>query len=1099
MELSVVRPAVYSSSAAQPQIYHKSTANSAPKSTGNDFLSLSNGIHTPSSFKEVTARTRSVAVSSRRKSSGESAMLKGRDKFQGVGLSTQFCGVGGTSYSRFITGLDTTSRKSYGNGGKHVLVAPINALPSPGGEDGGVGSSLLQSGGIDFTPLYKNWENLVNSVKGSEVLKDGLDKLKESAVSIVSRGSELSESVAANLGDVTLPSQISDTLRDELDSWEKSASTLLSQGSQLVDNIVAKSGDVSLPSQMASVRGELDDWENSVSTLLSQGSQIVEDIVAKSGEITLPSSESFQLFRQTSSSMVNSPSVEKLSQSAARLISSAGTVSSQIGSQVSHLTGDVVHLDTAALSHSAGQYLSEIGAAVGVYYHSLGPAAGPVTATALATVAGSAVAIVSSKKSPKALVFVEGEDLPLRYDPEAIAAFFKKRPMDIAVRSLKIMVECSALTVSILFDMSSGRAQENERRRAVQLVDLITRLGPTAIKIGQALSIRPDLLPVAYLEELQKLQDRVPPFSNEEAKILIFQGLGKTAEEVFSEMSEFPVAAASLGQVYKGRLRETGEVVAIKVQRPGVLERISRDLFLLRSGAYFLQAIPNLNTDLIALLDTWAVRFFDELDYIQEAKNGEQFAENMKSLANVTVPAVYMEYTSRKVLTTQWVDGEKLSESRSDDLLPLVSTALNCYLAQLLESGFLHADPHPGNLLRTPDGRLCVLDFGLMTQVTEDQRYALVDYISHLVNSDYAKVAEDLVKLGFVPPDMEDPEKTAAVVPQLTRVLGQLVQGGGARKINIQQVTDDLANMSKDYVFVLPPYFALILRAFSVLEGIGLEADPDYTIVDECYPYISKRLLTDDSPRSRAALKDFLYGGKEQLDMQRVEEIVGGFQSFREVMAPGGPGEETPQKKAKVLDPTTKEALKIIFAPEGSYIQELLLTELVRSVDALSRGAVAQLWQLIASAIRIPGLPLPLPLSVPGSWPLPVPGLFFGMTPVAKLSEEDEKSLDTVKRIWRLLEPSFIMPSPSEILEIAQDTVPLFFDLLPGVTTAGQRFSAMLLQRLTLRFADDLDGTNSVLEWNKDPTASARDIRPLRIFSILSVQKQDESTTPDRF
>lgn len=137
-------------------------------------------------------------------------------------------------------------------------------------------------------------------------------------------------------------------------------------------------------------------------------------------------------------------------------------------------------------------------------------------------------------------------------------------------------------------------------------------------QIGQALSIRPDILPVVYLEELQKLQDRVPPFSNEDAKRLILEGLGKPVEDIFSELSTEPIAAASLGQVYKGQLRETGDVVAVKVQRPGVLEGISRDLFLLRQGARALELIPSVQSDLVALIDTWAFRFFDELDYVQE-------------------------------------------------------------------------------------------------------------------------------------------------------------------------------------------------------------------------------------------------------------------------------------------------------------------------------------------------------------------------------------------------------------------------------------------------------------------------------------------------
>lgn len=683
------------------------------------------------------------------------------------------------------------------------------------------------------------------------------------------------------------------------------------------------------------------------------------------------------------------------------------------------------------------------------------------------------IALNARKSSP-----LEGKDLPSRYDPDAIEAYFRKRTTDVYSRLLQIVYAFSSFATTLLIDKMTGSMKENEKVRAAELVGLIAKLGPTAIKIGQALSIRPDILPIAYLEELQKLQDRVPPFSNDEAKRLILQGLGKPVEEVYTELSMEPIAAASLGQVYKAKLRDSGDIVAVKVQRPGVLEGICRDLYLLRTGAQIAQSIPNVRSNLVALLDNWAFRFFDELDYVQEGENALQFAKNMETLPNIVVPTVYMQHTSRKVLTTQWVEGEKLSESRAEDLLQLVKVALNCYLMQLLESGFLHADPHPGNLLRTQNGCLCVLDYGLMTQITLDQQYAFIDYISHLVNADYALVAEDLVKLGFVPPELVDPAKTAAVVPQLSRVLGELVQGGGARKVNFQQITEDLSTISRDYVFVIPPYFSLILRAFSVLEGIGLAADPDYTILNDCYPYLCKRLITDDSPRTRAALKYFVYAGNEQLDVTRAENIISGFQTFQMLTA------VTPVKSGNSnrlyqpsVDLAAKQVLYSVFSPNGSYLQELLLTELVRIVDALSRDAVAEIWQYFASRALVS---LPPALTAPKSWPIPLPGLLFGSSRVATLSAKDHQSLEAVKRLWVLLEPQFIQrPSRQEMREAAGSMIPLISDLFPGVVNTSQRFVLMLLQRQALRLADDLDGKQSVAEWDRDPSAFARRIRPL--------------------
>eukprot|EP00850_Spirogloea_muscicola_P000970 SM000003S11215 [mRNA] locus=s3:1611199:1615417:+ [translate_table: standard] len=712
-------------------------------------------------------------------------------------------------------------------------------------------------------------------------------------------------------------------------------------------------------------------------------------------------------------------------------------------------------------------------------------------AVAAAVAVGSGLLAVAAMQSKRRLA---RQKLPLRYNYEQIAAYFRSRPWEVFFRSAKILLDCSVLTSSILIDRWQGVEARNEPLRARQLVQLITRLGPTAIKLGQALSIRPDLLSPTYLEALQTLQDRVQAFSSDEARRLMEEELGCPLEDVFLNISLEPVAAASLGQVYKAKLVQNGETVAVKVQRPGVLEGIARDLYVLRIAADWLRYLPNNHSDLVAVLDNWALRFFDELDYVQEGKNQMRFIEDMKSLANITVPTVYPNLTTRRVLTTGWVEGEKLSESKAEDLTQLVTTALNCYLIQLLESGFLHADPHPGNLLRTPEGKLCVLDFGLMTEVTEDQRYALITYISHLVNSDFARVAEDLVILGFVPPELVDPNKTAAVVPALSKVLGQLIQGGGAKNVNIAQISDDLAKMAGEYVFVIPPYFALILRAFGVLEGIGLDNDPNYAIVNECYPYMSKRLLTDDNPKAREALRYFLYGPNNQLDVKRVESLAAGFQTFRQLMTPVAPSPASPTlsknidrayrpakalpPSRKSLDPTAQQALLLVFAPEGSYLQELLLTELVRAVDALSREAMAELWSYFASRSIIPLSTLP------GSWPVPLPGMMFGMArgtwPVARLSDDDQRALGIVRSIWNLLEPHLNQSGGTQggVGSIAGEMFPLLRDILPGATTFAQRFALMLLQRQALRFADDLDGRRSVAEWEKDPAASARLIKP---------------------
>jgi hypothetical protein len=424
------------------------------------------------------------------------------------------------------------------------------------------------------------------------------------------------------------------------------------------------------------------------------------------------------------------------------------------------------------------------------------------------------------------------------------------------------------------------------------------------------------------------------------------------------------------------------------VQRPSVLETVSLDLYLIREVGLQLRRVPALveRTDLVSLVDEFAGRFYDELDYRLECENGIRIAEHMKSLPKVVIPKCYPKYTSRRVHTAEWIDGEKLAQSKADDVLDLVNVGVVAYLTQLLGEGFFHADPHPGNMIRTPDGRLCILDFGLMTELTDDQKYGMIEAVVHLIQRDYTEIGDDFKKLDFIPKDVD----VRPIVPALTNVFNAALAGGGAKSINFNELAADLAEITFKYPFRIPPYFALVIRAIGVLEGIALVGNPEFAIVDEAFPYISQRLLTDKSPRLRAALRYAVYGRDGVFDAERLIDMLGAFDKFDVVSQRAGGvtyGHRDPQDGIDADAARMSTAMGLFFSPEGKFFRDFLLDEAVRGVDVLSRNALMRLPELL-----------------PGPWGLALQSArFFAPAPllalVPEFSPQDEKALRSTQAL----------------------------------------------------------------------------------------------------
>ncbi|XP_017981466.1 PREDICTED: uncharacterized aarF domain-containing protein kinase At1g71810, chloroplastic isoform X2 [Theobroma cacao] len=488
------------------------------------------------------------------------------------------------------------------------------------------------------------------------------------------------------------------------------------------------------------------------------------------------------------------------------------------------------------------------------------------------------------------------------YSPSRIAAIYRRKPLILLRRLIQIGTTFGTWFGVRYIDSLMERSDQMFKVRAAELRKILVELGPAYIKIAQAISSRPDLIPPSYLDELSLLQDQITPFSTEVAFDTIEKELGLPIDELFSEISPEPVAAASLGQVYQARLRHSGQVVAVKVQRPGVQAAISLDILILRILAGVVKKAGKFNTDLQAVVDEWASSLFREMDYRKEANNGLKFRRLYGGIKDVFVPNMYMEHTTRRVLVMEWVEGQKLSEVED---LYLVEVGVYCSFNQLLENGFYHADPHPGNLFRTYDGKLAYIDFGMMGEFKQEFRDGFIEACLHLVNRDFDALSKDFVTLGLLPPTVEK----EAVTKALTGVFQDAV-AKGVQNISFGDLLGNLGTTMYKFKFRIPSYFSLVIRSLAVLEGIAISSDPNYKVLGSTYPWIAKKVLSDSSPQLKSSLQALLYkDGVFRID--RLESLL----------------------------------------TEGTFVREIIIEELAKGLDALGLATLDSLTSVATTSI----------------------------------------------------------------------------------------------------------------------------------------------------
>jgi predicted unusual protein kinase regulating ubiquinone biosynthesis (AarF/ABC1/UbiB family) len=407
-------------------------------------------------------------------------------------------------------------------------------------------------------------------------------------------------------------------------------------------------------------------------------------------------------------------------------------------------------------------------------------------------------------------------------------------------RQFDIFSAAIGFGLSLLRDFLFPTKNERyHRRQAQKLVNIAIGLGPTFIKIGQSLSTRVDFFPPIYTQALSQLQDRVPAFSVVEAIGIIEAELGAPIDTLFAEFDSIPIAAASLGQVHRARLR-TGTDVVVKVQRPGLQRLFELDFQVIAKLLWWVDRVlpKKRSAELRAIYQEFFTLLFQEIDYTKEGQNADRFRANFQANKLVIAPEIYWKYTTVKVLTMSYLPGIKI-----DDRVTLEACGFNpkqinqlgicCYLKQLLVDGFFQADPHPGNMAIMADGKLVVYDFGMMAELKHISTDRMIETFWAVMKKDGGAVTDNLIELGLI-------EQVEDMRP-IKRVIEFMLERFTDRPVDVHEfelIKSEITTLFVQQPFQMSPEMSFILKALSTLDGIARTLDPNYNLVIAAQPFI---------------------------------------------------------------------------------------------------------------------------------------------------------------------------------------------------------------------------------------------------------------------
>ncbi len=526
----------------------------------------------------------------------------------------------------------------------------------------------------------------------------------------------------------------------------------------------------------------------------------------------------------------------------------------------------------------------------------------------------------------------------MQYSPKIDLIWILLRPWILIPRTLYILLTLIFFIIRLAIQGSS-KNENIQKELSKYLFNIITDLGPCFIKLGQALSTRPDLVRQDWLTELTKLQDDLPPFDHKIALKTIEEELGYPASSLLKEFPNRPIASASLGQVYKAKLK-SNIYVAVKVQRPNLEFIIRRDIVILKLLAnIFSPFLPlNIGVGIGEIIDEFGKSLFEEIDYEKEAENAKKFAKLFKNNDQVIIPKVIDSISSKKVITTSWIEGVKLkdrNELKDNGLIPssFIRTGVISGLQQLFEHGYFHADPHPGNMFAMEggddkNGNIAYVDFGMMDSISDSDRLTLIKAIVHLINNEFLLLAEDFQKLGFLSSD----QNLELLINPLKEVLGNSL-GKEVGNFNFKEITDKFSKLMYSYPFRVPSRFALIIRAVVSQEGLALRLDPGFKIINIAYPYIAKKLLTDNSDEIVNILLEVIFDKNGKIQLEKLESLLN-------ILFKDNVNINTD------LIPVANASFKLFTSEKGSEVRKNLLLSIIKD-DKLEFEDAEKLFNLL--------------------------------------------------------------------------------------------------------------------------------------------------------